>query len=159
MSRIEQKWETHLDDFLRQEELMEDYLSPFEDLINNAENDIEKHTIMWCVENLIPLNQLRKDQFISCTYEYLVRNNIEEIGRIFGMLGLKVPSNIRKIFFKLSKLSNPLKSNLSEINRLTYWKSKLERDEMASILKLVNAFEIDIYNDDPMPILDCAFLK
>lgn len=60
LSRVEQKWETHLDDFLMQEDLMQDYLSPFQDLINNAKTDLEKHAIMWSVENLVLLKQLKK---------------------------------------------------------------------------------------------------
>ena len=39
---------------------MEDYLSPFESLINNTENEFEKHAIIWSVENLVPLRQLLK---------------------------------------------------------------------------------------------------
>ena len=37
LSRMRMKWETHLDHFLKQVDLMEDYLYPFEHLMKNAD--------------------------------------------------------------------------------------------------------------------------
>ncbi len=159
LSRLEQNWSTHLDHFLIQEDLMNDYLYPFENLINESKNDLEKHTIMWCVENLIPLKQLGIKQLIFCTYENLVINGIEEIHKIFKRVGLKFRNDIHRIFSKPSKLSNPQKARVYDFNRLTYWKEKLYKNEIASILKIAEHFEIDIYTDDAMPNMECSILK
>jgi hypothetical protein len=158
LSRIESKWETHIDDFLKQEELMEDFLSPFESLMNNAENEFEKHAIMWSVENLVPLRQLSKEDYTLCFYEDLIQKENEEMRKIFGEFGLRVPSNIKKIVSKPSRLSNN-KKKIEGVDRLTYWKSKLKRKEIETILKIVHSFGVDMYTDDIMPNLDCNFLK
>ena len=158
LSRMENKWETHIDDFLRQEELMEDYLAPFESLMNNTENEFEKHAIMWSVENLVPLKQLRKEDFVLCFYEHLIQKENEEMRKIFGKVGLRIPSHIKKIVSKPSRVSNKNKK-IEGMDRLKYWKSKLKRKEIESILKIVHSFGIDIYTEDIMPNLDCSFLK
>jgi hypothetical protein len=72
---------------------------------------------------------------------------------------LKVPSNIKKIVSKPSRLSNNKKKKIEGADRLTYWKFKLKRKEIESILNMVHSFEVDIYTDDIMPNLDCDFLK
>lgn len=158
LSRLESKWETHLDTFLKQTELMEDYLHPFDNLINNAKNDLEKHTIMWCVENLVPLKQLIKEQFVFCAYEYLVIKTNEEVNRIFDMLGLRVPSGINETISKPTTVSSNRNKLTCEENMLRYWKAKLRKDEIRSILDIVNSFGIDIYGDDYMPDLNCRVL-
>ena len=159
LSRMELKWETHLEDFLKQQDLMDDYLAPFEHLIANANTDIEKHTIMWCIDNIVPLQQLNREQFTFCTYETLVANTHEETGRIFDTLRLSVPRNLDKTISKPTTVSSKKSPILVGGNLLEYWKTRLTRDEIHTILDIVHAFGIDIYTDDIMPNLNCTFLK
>ena len=72
----------------------------------------------------------------------------EEIGRIFRKIELRIPSHIEKTFSRPSKLFNSKKISIDGMDRLKYWKSKLKRDEIESILKIVHSFEIDIYTDN-----------
>ena len=39
---------------------MVDYLEPFRDVISGPQSKVQKHAVMWCVENLIPLRQWQK---------------------------------------------------------------------------------------------------
>lgn len=159
LSRMELKWETNLEDFLKQQELMDDYLTPFDNLIGSANTDIEKHTIMWCVDNLVPLKQLNRDQFIFCTYETLVANKHAEISIIFNALRLRIPRNLDETISKPTSVSSKKSPILAGGNLLEYWKTRLTRDKIRTILNIVHAFGIDIYTDDIMPNLNCTFLK
>lgn len=159
LSRAEKGWETHLDDFLKQEQLMEDYLAPFEDIIKSAQSALEKHAIMWSIENLVPLTQLRKDTIIFCTYENLVLKTKNELNRIFNMLGLKVSSKIDRIISKPTNVTSKSASSFAQKSHLEYWQNKLDKYEIQTILNIAHSFEIDMYDENTMPNLNCSFLK
>lgn len=151
LSRMKLNWEAHLDVFLRQEELIEDYLYEFEPLIRKAQNPIQKHTIMWCVENLIPLIQLAQHDWILCTYEKLCNNTEEEIYRIFKKLGIK---RTKRINHAISSFYQTRKDNAIRIGRdpLNDWKKTLSKSEIKEILGIVNDFGINLYGKDLFPI-------
>lgn len=46
------------DEVLSQPELMRDYLNPFLDLIEQAETQVERLALRWCIENYVPLKQI-----------------------------------------------------------------------------------------------------
>ena len=138
---------------------MQDFLQDFEDLIQNPRNELESHTMMWCVENLIPLKQLRKDQFHFCTYENLVQNTRNEVSSIFTGLGFGIRSKLGGRGNNQGSVSenNEVKTNSNE--RLKAWKNKLSKQDILSILRITNRFGIDIYDDSLMPNVNCSFLR
>ena len=151
LSRMKLNWEAHLDVFLQQEELIEDYLHEFEPLIRKAQNPIQKHTIMWCVENLIPLSQLAQHDWILCTYEKLCNNTKEEIYRIFKRLGIK---QTKRINYAISSCYQTRKDSAIRTGRdpLNDWKKTLSKNEINEILGIVNDFGVDLYGKDLFPI-------
>ena len=56
---MELGWDTDSDiePFLSQPDLVEDHLRDHLDIIQTANTDEEKHAIIWCVSNLVPLKQ------------------------------------------------------------------------------------------------------
>jgi len=151
LSRMKLNWETHLEVFLNQEKLMKDYLGPFESLVRRAKKPIQKHTIMWCIENLIPLNQFKDYDWILCTYEGLCNNTEEEINRIFTQLGLKRTKRVNQAInsFYQTRNDSAVRTGRDPIND---WKSYLSEDEIKEILSIVREFGIEIYGEDPMPV-------
>ncbi len=148
LSRMKKKWETHLDTFLDQQELMEDYLYPFEGLIRGCKKDIEKHAIMWSIENMIPLKQLENEEAIFCKYENLVTKR-EELERVFTLLGLKMPCGISDKISKPTDVStNKDRNYLIEGRNLQGWKSELNKDEVRTISDIVSSFGIDLYTNE-----------
>ena len=65
LSRLELGWATDHDiqPFLSQPQFVEDYLSPYLDLICNAVNSEEKHAVIWSISNMVPLRQFSSDQW------------------------------------------------------------------------------------------------
>lgn len=157
-SRLKLKWDSHLDVFLEQPELVEDYLTPYVPIIKAAKTDLEKHTIMWCVENLVPLKQLANNDWLFCTYEGLVTNPETEATRILSGLNIRQTLFNRNAIYKVSQVSRPDSAITNRRDPLTEWQRQLSCDDIHIIIGLVQKFGIGLYDDDPLPHLDRHFL-
>jgi hypothetical protein len=145
-SRMKLKWETHIDAFLSQPELMEDHLYPYEDVMKRAETDVEKHAIMWCVENFIPLNQMKQHNWITCRYEELVDNAAAEVHRILLLLGLDFTDSRRRAIAEVVRTNR--KVGLTEKRHfLDAWQKAFTQREMTDIGRIVQMFGLTVYNN------------
>jgi hypothetical protein len=148
-SRINLKWETHIDAFLRQPELMHDLLYRYEDLMRNAETDAEKHAVMWCVENVVPLKQLSEQQSVFCHYEALVIDPGKEVRRILNLLDIDFSESRIKA---IGEIVRPGWAGQTA-SSLNTWKDCLSEDEKRKISSVLDAFGIDLYSvDEVMPL-------
>lgn len=134
-SRMKLGWETHIESFTTQPRLMEDFLSPFTGTIEGARTVAQKHAVMWCIENLVPLRQLPKQSWIYCRYEKLVAHPEMEAGRLLELLGLEfTPSRLQA---------------LGELSRTSYQKTErsnetLSDNDCEGIAGILDAFGIDL---------------
>lgn len=65
-------FEWKIEDILRQEDLVEDWLSPFVNRIERAKSLPERLMVRWCIENHVVANQLRdNDNVLFVGYEQL----------------------------------------------------------------------------------------
>lgn len=154
-SRCRLGWESHLDVFLSQPALMRDYLSPYEDLIKSAKTEVQKHTVMWCVENIVPLEQLSRYDWIFCTYEHLYIDPLRETHRLLSRLGLKqTPARLNAIR-KLSHTTHNESALKTGGNILTEWKKNLSAQDIADMTTILREFGINLYSvDEPFPNQD-----
>jgi hypothetical protein len=139
-SRLKLKWETHVEAFLDQPELMKDYLAPYEGIMRLAETKAQKHAVMWCVENLVPLRQMKTHNWILCRYEGLLTGGEEEIKSILTRLGLDL-SEARKD--ALSETVRPGWTEKIAQHDREQWKSFLTARDKEEISSIVQAFGID----------------
>ena len=159
LSRIKLRWETHLDVFLEQPQLMADYLDPFVELIEEAKSDVQKHAVMWCIENLIPLRQSQDhslpfgSNWLFCTYEQLYSHPQAEADRILRRLGIRKTCFTQRAINRHSIVTRPGSALLHGQNPLVEWQNRLSKQEIEDILKIVEAFGIELYNSNPMPNL------
>lgn len=154
LSRVKLQWDTHLDVFLGQPQLVADYLEPFVEVINRAQTPLQQHTVTWCIENLVPLRQLPDYDWIFCSYEQLYRNPQPEAERVLAGLGLRQSWFTRRAITKVTMVARPDSAILSNEDPLTAWKNKLTAQEIDEILGIVNQFGIDLYSDAALPHLD-----
>lgn len=151
LSRLKLKWQTHLDVFLQQPQLMADYLDPYVDLIRGAQTPIQKHAVMWAVENLIPLKQLPAHNWVFCTYEELVHNPDAQAERVLDALGIQKSWFTRRAIKRVSMVTRPDSALLSGRDPLTVWQYELPGEDIDEILKIVHAFGINLYGLETMP--------
>lgn len=153
LSRVKLKWESHLDVLLAQPQLLTDHLEPFVDLIHGAQTEVQKQAVLWCVENLVPLHQLREHNWVFCTYEQLYRQPQAESERILQAVGIcKTPLTQRAIR-QVSMVTRPDSALLTQGDPLTDWQRHLSTQDIDSILNIVQQFGITLYTDRVEPDL------
>jgi hypothetical protein len=156
-SRLKLKWETHLDVFLDQPELVEDYLRPFLGLIHAAGSDVHAHAVMWCIENLVPLRQFAARPELKwqiCTYEQLYNDPLCEAAKVLNGLGLPLNVAARRVVNQVSSVTRADSAIRRGVNPLEAWRSELTHGQITEVLAVVRAFDIRLYGDDLMPDMD-----
>jgi hypothetical protein len=151
-SRMKLRWETHLDVFLDQPELMQDHLAPYADAILGAETEAQKHAVMWCVENLIPLRQLADSNWIFCTYEKLCAEPRKETERILRDFGLDLTGARLEALNEHSRTCSG-RAPETTVNFLADWQDSLPADARRDIAATLDRFGIDLYDvNELMPL-------
>jgi len=155
VSKLKLNWNTHIELFLAQEEIMEDFLMPFRNQIQTAYSLFEKHIFLWCIENYVPLKQFKKGEIHIAFYENFCMKPMEEIRRLFCFLGKDFD---KKIFVSLRKPSSSTrKDSAIEIgdSLINSWKKNISYDQKQRAIEILNLFGLDrIYSHDSMPKID-----
>ena len=154
-SKLKLDWDTHLSDFLMQEELMTDVLNPFKEEIENAEDIFDKHIFMWCIENYIPLRQFNEGEILVSFYENICDNPQKATERIMSFIGGKrLPP---EEFHKLSKPSSQSRKHsaiMMEANLLNSWRENITKKKIERAVEILSIFGLhQIYREDDMPLL------
>jgi hypothetical protein len=157
-SRLALGWRSHLDELARQPDLWSDFLAPFSSVIESARTDFEKHVVLWCVENLVPLRQLSGDAVHLTFYENLCERPDLEIQRLFDFLGLP----IRREVFARSRQPTSLTREESAIlrggNPIEAWRAGVSTEQRDKGMEIVRAFGLDVlYGEGSLPNIDAAF--
>ncbi|WP_273844373.1 sulfotransferase [Rubrobacter calidifluminis] len=90
-SRLSLGWRANLEEVLSQQELLEDFLWPFEREIRRAGTPFERHVFLWCVDNYVPLVQFGPDELQVVFYEELLSDPENALARLFRALGEERP--------------------------------------------------------------------
>lgn len=139
-------WALDLERFLGQPRLVQEFLAPHVDLIKAAATPLEKLTVRWCIENVVPLQQMREGTLRNRPFyfEDLVRQPERTLDAILRHMSL--PENeVARFIDKMKQRMPPHPDTLNA------WKRRLSTDEQRKILGVVERFGIDVYGDDPLP--------
>jgi len=149
------KWDDHLDDFLRQEKLMQDHLAPYENLIWDIKKQNKRHkkyATMWAIENSIVLKSLYFKNWFFITYEELFLNRKIILNKLFQNLGYKYTKKFEKVSYQKSSTAEEAEVIYeSRKNALTGWTYELSNEMVKDILDIISKFGIELYCDQPMP--------
>lgn len=156
LSRMDLGWATDGDiqPFLSQPDLVSDYLSEHVDFIRSAKTDEEKHAIIWCVSNLIPLRQFRSGELTVVYYENLCCIQPEiELRSIFAALGQTYGAAVMDKLNRPSQTTRESSPVVDGIDKIAHWKRKLSPSQIENILRVVERFGLDtVYNDSLVPL-------
>ena len=154
-SRMELGWATDLDikPLLSQPELIEDHLSPYMDLIKNAKTTEEKHTIIWCVSNLVPLKQFNAGEVKIVYYENLCTQPENELPDLFEFIGQTYTRSVMDIINQPSQTTKVTSAVVRGIDKIEGWKEKLRPSQIESVLRMVEAFGMShLYGESASPL-------
>lgn len=154
LSRMQLDWATDVDvePFLSQEELVNDFLSDKMDIIRNAKTPEQKHAIVWCISNLVPLRQFDLNELNVIFYENLCARPEVEIPRIFEVIGHEYKNTVFASMDRPSRTSTRSSAVMTGDDKVTQWKRILSPKQIDDILSVVEAFGLDhIYGDSFTP--------
>ncbi len=154
-SRLKLKWDTHLSELLAQPMLMRDHLEAHRPTIERIQREgdaWQRHLTMWCIENLVPLRQLRAGQAHVMQYERYCDNFVGEVDALFGFLGREVPAGIDHARRRQSAHYRRDSAILRGVSLIDDWQSRVSTLQIDQALALLDAFGLDhLYNERTMP--------
>ena len=148
-------WDTEeLEGFLEQRELLDDHLGKFVSLIHDATSDLERHVLIWCIENYVVLRQFRQSELFITFYENLCEQPLEEVVRLADFLG---DDSIEKVMQSIRKPSATAIGYRAPVMKrdIGAWRRKISREQMDRCLEILGAFGLqEVYGADPVPNSD-----
>ncbi len=158
VSRVSQRWKgfNALKDFLSQDLLISDHLKPFIPLIKLDRCEFERHVLIWCIENYVPLRTLHKSDALVMFYENLCTQPETEVNRLIEYLKLKHYELMMK---RLKKPSSQTRKKASAIvlgeDPVSSWRSMIDHDMLEKAYNLLTVFGLTrLYARDPLPLVD-----
>jgi len=157
-SRVKLGWDTHLDQLLAQPALMRDHLDPHHEAIERIEHSGEtwhKHLAMWCIENLVPMRELRTGDAHLLRYEDLCRDFDREVSALFAFLGRAVPGDIHDTARQRSAHFRRDSAILRGGDLISDWQRHVETRHIDMMLDTLAAFGLGhLYDESPTPRCD-----
>lgn len=147
-------WVPALPLLMQQTELVEDFLEPFVDPINSAQDDFEQHVFGWCIEHYVVLRQFQPGKLHLLFYENLCDNPEEEIDRIFDFLGKEYDERVMK------KIRQPSRTTIRQNRELIAsgkdlldgWRKYISREQIRRCVEILEVFGLDqVYTDSSKP--------
>jgi hypothetical protein len=142
LSRMQRGWDADSDlaSFLAQDALVEDYLADKMDVIERAQTAEQKHALVWCVSNMVPLQQFADSELALFRYERMIARPEDEVPRLFNSIGQEYAPAVFRALGRPSR-STPAGSAVMRGRQITsQWKNALGVRQIDSILAIVEAF-------------------
>ena len=154
-SRMDLGWatDTDIEPLLSQPDLIEDHLLPYMDLIKSAKTLEEKHAIIWCVSNLVPLKQFNPGEVKIVYYENLCKQPETELMCLFKFLGQTYSGSVVDVINQPSQTAKVTSAVVRGMDKIENWKKKLSPTQIDRVLQIVEAFGMShLYGDSVLPL-------
>jgi len=136
---------------LDQTELMADHLGPFRDVIERAETVWDQRMLVWCVQNYVPLRQLKQGEVHIAFYETFCLDPLGELRKLFRFLGRDVDESALREVWKPSPMSR-YDAMPDPQTLVSGWRKKVPEADARRALELLALFGLDkVYGLDPLP--------
>jgi hypothetical protein len=157
-SRLRYDWHDDLNDFLEQDELIADLLSPFRDRMARVTDPFEKHIWRWCVENWVPLRQCAPGDIHLAFYEDFRHDPERAIGALFTFLRQPVRDSVFDRLNIPSRMAWKSASEEATASKLgESWRRVITPAQLRQARDILELFGLHgIYGDDMLPNKEAA---
>lgn len=159
-SRIKLGWRSRIEEILAQEDLVQDHLEAVRDELRGAGTEFERHVLVWCVENAVPLAQLTGSGAHLVFYEHLCATPETELRRLFGYLEPGPDADLDRSVYEALKKVSPAGWDREASPPETSphgWRRSVTGSQMDRAVEILGTFGLDgLYNRGPMPGPDAA---
>jgi len=110
----------------------------------------------WALDYYIPLYYQKCSWYNAyiLPYESLLVNSEEELKSLFNFLGAPLPENIFDFLYKPSSMASKPVKRIDPNRQLVKWMNQLTEKQVNVILKTINYFGINFYDESPEPDYD-----
>ncbi|MFN2590258.1 MAG: hypothetical protein ABR518_05770, partial [Actinomycetota bacterium] len=145
-------WRADLQRFLGQDLLVEDHLRPFLGVIESARDEFERHIVVWCIDNYVPLRWLPEKDVHVCFYEDFVLRPEEEIARLFAFLNRPYDPHALRVVGKPSATTRRDSAVLSGDGLMDGWRGSVSASQIDGAVRILDGFGLTrVYGADPLP--------
>jgi hypothetical protein len=142
-----------LSQYKHDEQLRTDYLDKYYEIFSEKLSPVSGHTLLWCIENMLPVYTLQKKKQYVFFYEDVLNNPEIEFDRMVKILGVECKPDNSIIALPSQQASREMKNGTFEGNQLTRWMKKFNRQELDEIDGILKFFKVTIYNAfEPLPV-------
>jgi Sulfotransferase family len=147
-SRLALGWKDNLSETMEQQDLVEDFLLPMETGIHAARDAFERHLILWCIDNYVPLRQFAPGEIHLTFYENLLISPEAELQSLFTFLGEDLDD---RTCDRLDRPS-PLSRKDAPIPSVDGWRVRVDACQLQRVGEILALFGLDgVYGEGPMP--------
>lgn len=145
-------WHADVDDILHQEELVDDYLHPWLEQIQQERDLLGAHAVWWAVENCVALDQLKRVPHFLVYYEDLVLHPHQVLEKLFQWLGYpRCPQEVDALLNRPSRMTHADRNSQSNAERLARWQHQLSSRDQQRILAWTQRLGLEMYDRDTLP--------
>lgn len=148
--KVNPPWYASVDDILSQEQLVEDHVAPWVDLIAQERDIIGAHAVWWAVSNAIALHQLRPYPHVTVSYEALSLDPEGEFRSLLASLGFPDADVSNSVIHKPTRMASPGQFADDAVRRLSEWQGHLSHVDVRRILDWAHRLGLDFYDDTPL---------
>jgi hypothetical protein len=138
-SQLRLGWQSELDDIYAQPALLEDLLSPFSHWLESASAPFEKLAVLWCVENLLPVEMASRGLCHWMVYEEYAAHPEAAFSRLLDELGLTPTAATRRAIGTWVSAPSPTRVEKD------LWHVPLTLQERERVMEIVKGFGINTY--------------
>jgi len=142
-----------LSQYKNDDQLRKDYLAPYSDIFSQKLTPVAGHTLLWCIENILPIYKHQNNKRYVFFYEDLVMHPEEEFKRMVKILNLKKEPEGGIFETRSQQGSVEMGKNRCYTDQLSRWMKSFSGEELAQIEQVLEFFNLAIYTTrDPLPI-------
>jgi len=156
LSRMQLAWWTDRDikPFLSQSKLIDDFLADKIEVIERARRVEEKHAIVWCISNLVPITQFHSNGLNLIFYENLCTQPEQEILKVFRAIRHGYDDAALASVNRPSTTAVRASAVVTGEDKVRRWTRELSAKQTRNILSVVEDFGLDhIYGDSVTPLV------
>jgi hypothetical protein len=155
-------WMREPADFLTRQDLYNDFLQPFGDVIRSAESYFDKQVVIWAIIHHVMFDQLDEDDFHLIFYENICRQPREELSRLMQFLGHGNNSVERalNIIGNVSKFSSEEALRSRGRENYAMWLEQISDEEYKRGCRILKVFNMGkLYSGNPEPGVDVKYAR
>ena len=142
-----------LSQYKNDKQLRKDYLGKYYEIFSKELSPVAGHTLIWCIENILPIYNLQRKNNYVFFYEDIVKNPGREFDRMVKILGLERLPDKSIVVKPSQQASLEMRNESTAKDKLTRWMKRFNQKELEDIDKMLRFFNVTVYNAyEPMPI-------